>query len=551
MFGSAAKWKKNSWIAPAIMFSFALLLFSTNLNRPPHADELHHVLAAEHLLESGQPQIAEGGYTRGILHTWMVAISYEVFGEGLASARAPAVLLVALVAPVLFLWVRREAGSLAAWLTASLFILSPFTVEIAQFSRFYALQMISFVLGALCFYYTLLAAVSVPRRVLLGALASGLLILAISSQKTSLVGIVAVVVWTFGLVVQRAFFSPATSQAVKKGLVALLIVAGVVAIVAATLTDVLEWTWDSLRQTQLFNARRRNEFWFYYLRFLLFYPILWSLVGVVAVFAIVQSRRLAWYAITVFSVSFLVMSFAGPKATRYLSFAPPFLAIVWGVGLAYIVPPLWRYAGETRIRLTETLALPQGVGSIAGNMVVIAALSIAVLTNPFWLRTATVIGNVALPLETPMTDWRAARAALASWTADADIMITTEELGAIYFLGRSDVRYSPSKLQELDPDQRKEFGIDYRTGRPIIAKPESLEQLIDCFERGIIVGPVEHWGDPIRINEAVQDVITRYAEPIEVPKESYLYAWGWEREFRQTRPSYCSDLSEFSGRRTH
>jgi 4-amino-4-deoxy-L-arabinose transferase-like glycosyltransferase len=548
MFGECAKLKIDSWVAPAIAFSVALLLFSINLDRPPHPDELHHVLAAQHLLETGRPLLAEGEYTRGILHTWLVAISYEVFGEGLASARIPSVLLVALVAPILFLWVRREAGSLAAWLTASLFILSPFTVEIAQFSRFYALQMFSFVLGALCFYYTLLAAVSLPRRVLLGALASGLLILAISSQKTSLVGIVGVSVWTFGLVVERAFFSPTTSQAVKKGLVALLIVAAVIAIAAATQTNVLEWAWDSLRRTQLFAAGRRDDFWFYYVRFFLFYPTLWSLVGVVSVFAMVLSGRLAWYAITIFAVSFLVMSFAGPKATRYLSFAPPFLAIIWGVGLAYVVPPLLRYAEATRIRLAETIALPQRIGSIASKTIVIAALSTVVLTNPFWLRTATVIGNVALPGETPVTDWRLARDALASWIADADIMITTEELGAIYFLRRSDVNYNPSKLLELDPDQRKEFGIDYRTGRPIISKPESLEQLIACFERGIVVGPVERWGDPMRINEAAQDVITRYAKPIEVPKESHLYAWGWEREFRETRPSYCSDLSRFSRR---
>jgi hypothetical protein len=337
----------------------------------------------------------------------------------------------------------------------------------------------------------------------------------------------------------------------KKGLVALLILASLIAVVAATWTDVFEWAWNRLRYTQLFIESRKNEFWFYYLQTIILYPILWSLVGIVALFAIVKSSRLAWYAITVFSVSFLVMSFAGPKATRYLSFAQPFLVIVWGAGLAYILPPLWRYAGVMRIRLAETFALPQRVTLIVGNTVVILVLSTVALSNPFWVRTATMIGNIALPIETPMTDWRAARAALGSWTAKADIMITTEELGAIYFFGRSDVRFSSSKLRELAPDQQKEFGIDYRTGRPIISKPESLEQLITCFERGIIVGPIEHWGNSILISEAVQNVITRYARPIEVPKESYLYAWGWEHEFQETRPSYCSDLSRFSGRQTH
>ena len=145
-------------VAPLLVLAFALLLFSINLDRPPHPDELHHALAAKGLLETGRPALAEGEYWRGLPHTWMVAVSYAIFGEGLASARLPAVVLAALVAPILFLWVRREAGSLAAWLTAILFVSSPFTVEIAHFSRFYALQTFAFVLGSACFYYALVGA---------------------------------------------------------------------------------------------------------------------------------------------------------------------------------------------------------------------------------------------------------------------------------------------------------------------------------------------------------------------------------------------------------
>src|SRR5262245_2034706 len=124
----------EGWIAPAIVFGVALLLFSLNLNRPPHQDELHHVLAAQHLIETGRPLIGTGEYWRGIIHTWLVAFSYRIFGESVAAARIPAVLFVALVAPILFMWVRREAGKLAAWITAILYVSSPFIVEIAQFS---------------------------------------------------------------------------------------------------------------------------------------------------------------------------------------------------------------------------------------------------------------------------------------------------------------------------------------------------------------------------------------------------------------------------------
>jgi hypothetical protein len=317
---------------------------------------------------------------------------------------------------------------------------------------------------------------------------------------------------------------------------------------AVSLTDVVQWAWHRHQATSVFNAARQSEFWFYYLRFFLFYPTLWTLVGFLALLAVVRSPKLAWFAISIFGVSFLLMSFAGSKATRYLSYAPPFLAIVWGIGLATAVTLVSRPAQETYARLIEALALPRGLGSGVGKALIAVAILIVVLSNSFWLRTATVIGDIALPFENPTTNWRAAREALGPWVIGADIMITTEELGALYFLGRSDIRFSPSKIRELAPDQRSEFGIDYRTGRPIITKPESLEQLIQCFPRGLVVGPIEDWGSPILISEAVQAVILRYARPIEVPANSHLFAWGWEHEPREYKDVRCSDLAQYSGR---
>jgi 4-amino-4-deoxy-L-arabinose transferase-like glycosyltransferase len=543
-----AKWKDSSWLAPTLVFLLALILFSINLDRPPIPDELHHILAAQQLLDTGRPIIDKGEYWRVIHWTWLVAISYEIFGEGLASARLPSVLLVALIAPILFLWVRREAGILAAWITAILFISSPFTVEIAQFSRFYSLQGLSFVLGVLCWYYGMVAAQSLGRRVLLVALAFGMFSLAVSAQVTTYVGLVGVALWTFGLVVHRVYFVPKDNVLVKKAMTAGLVVCGILMVAVIALTDVLQWAWYRHQATSLFNVARQGEFWFYYLRFLLFYPTLWTLVGILALLAVVRSPRLAWLAISVFAISFLLMSIAGSKATRYISYAPPFLAIVWGIGLANALTLVSRVARESYARLVATLALPGRLSSVVGKVLILLALLIVVLSNPFWLRTGAMIGNIALPFENPTTNWRVAREALAPWVHGADIMITTEELGSLYFLGRSDVRFSPSKIRELAPDQRREFGIDYRTGRPVITKPESLEALIACFPSGFVVGPIEDWGRPILISEEIQAVIIRHSKPIQVPEESYLYAWGWERERTDNISSTCSDLERFSGR---
>jgi hypothetical protein len=481
----------------------------------------------------------------------MVAASYAIFGEGLSSARLPTVMFEALVALILFLWVRREANILAAWLTAILFVSSPFTVEIAQFSRFYALQNFAFVLGSACVFYALVGISNVAWRILLGTIAVALLTLATSVQITTFVGTLGIAIWTGGVLVHRAFFCSTANSSMRRVAVTVIVALGVLMIVAATTTDVHERFWELFRRTPLHAAERANQFWFYYLRLLLFYPTLWTLIGVFAILAILNSPRLGWLAITIFGLSFVLMSFAGWKATRYLSFSIPFLYIVWGMGLEQVSQFLRNHVIAWRKQLADKFALPERFGLTAATMSMVVATMIVILANPFWLRTATVIGNVALPGETPITDWRLARDALASWVSDADIMITTEELGAIYFLGRSDVRFSPSKLNEIPRDQRFEFGIDHRTGRPIITKPESIEQLIKCFPKGFIVGPIEHWGNPILISDEIQRILSRHAEPIEVPQRSHLYAWGWKREPDSTQPAYCSNLMRFSGRQSH
>src|SRR5690606_8500988 len=241
---------------------------------------------------------------------------------------------VGLTVLTLFLWVRQQAGSWAAWLTAGMFTLSPFTIEIAQFSRFYALQIFFFTLGAWCTCSALTDVLSAWRRALLAALTFIFFALAIWLQDTSLMGMVGVGLWVLGAVVHLTFFRPSRYRALKPLVVGVLITGALLFILAATLTDVLYDMWDTLRSAPLFGYANRDEFWFYHIRFLLLYPTLWSLVGLLAVLAMARAPAVASFAATVFAVGFLLASIGGPKATRYLGFAQPFLAIVWGIGLA-------------------------------------------------------------------------------------------------------------------------------------------------------------------------------------------------------------------------
>jgi hypothetical protein len=542
---------RRPWLPPLAIFALALLVYSFNLDRPPLPDELHHVLGGQKLMQTGHPIIAEGEYTRGILYTWLVAISYAMFGDSLPSARLPAVLIVASIAPLLFVWIRREAGDLAAWITAILFITSPFVAEIAQFSRFYCLQMLFFTLGSLCVYYGSTTLLRLVQRVLLAVFAMLFFGLSVWVQDTTLIGLVGIGAWLAAAAALRLYLSLSRRQAAWCFAAIGLALIGLALLSATVLSNDVAWAWRRYRTASLFAESGTSEFWYYHLRYVLLYPTLWPLIGLLAVCAATRNARLAWFTATVFGVSFLVSSFAAQKATRYFSYVQPLLATLWGVGLAVVLPALWRYMDEARLRIASNLPPAFPMRSGVGRALIAGSIAVILLMNPFWLRTVTMIGGIAVPMETPLTDWRAARDSLTPWTRSAAIMITTEELGAIYFLGRSDIRYSPSKFDELPHDQRFEFGIDPRIGRPIITKPQSLEKLIACFDSGFMVGPIEHWGKPILVSTAVQDVLRRLARPIDVPARSHLYAWGWRRPTGMAKPADCADLERFSGLHRH
>ena len=67
-----ASWS-TTLLGAFLCFFGACLLYTINIDRFPHPDELYHILAARGLLESGEPRIAEGVYERVFAHTWLIA----------------------------------------------------------------------------------------------------------------------------------------------------------------------------------------------------------------------------------------------------------------------------------------------------------------------------------------------------------------------------------------------------------------------------------------------------------------------------------------------
>lgn len=532
----------KAWLSPLVLFAGCVLLYSIHLGRMAHPDEYYHILAAKGLLETGEPRIAEGLYSRVFLHTWMVAKSFALFGESLAAARIPSLLATACLVVAMFVWLRREVGSLAAWIGAGLFALSPFAVEIAQFCRFYALQALAMFVAAIMVHGGVRVLRSQPRRAALLLAGSALpIVLAIYLQATSLLGCAGLGLWAAGAVGLPWLASRAVPPRHKIfAIAATLALVGLVAAIAMY-SGIADEFWQQYRWAPYFNQRSSDQFWYYHQWYSLLYPSLWPLTGFLTLLAITTLPSTASMAALVFGVGFLLNSFAASKALRYIAYAQPFLFVLWGIALAALWPRLMAFADRLRGRLTDQLG---GSRLLAATLMVGAVLFLGV-GNAATLRTVALLADVTIPPEQPRTNWPAARAELAPWLEQADVVVSTEELGHLYFLGRYDVRFSPSKMDELLPGEQHEFGLDHRTGRPVIGTRDSLERILECYPTGIIVGPSAHWGRPELINSELSALIAAHAQELPLPARSQLRAYVWEHGPATDAGGRCDGLPTF------
>ena len=535
------------WLAPVLIGIASLLIYSINLEKPPHHDEFYHMLAAKGLLATGEPAIGEDGrYWRGYPWTWLVARSFELFGESLTAGRLPSVVLMAALVVLLFAFLRREAGGTAAWLGAGLFAVSPFAIELAQFIRFYSLQCLAFFAAAWLVYAIPQGPFRPVRQVPMAALALFLVAVAFYLQPTTLLGVVGLGLWLAGALLLPWLGDPAMPRSRKIALLGALAVSGLVVLGLAWASGLLAALWQDYRSTALFNQPYANQFWFYHAWYSLLYPTLWTLSGVLALLALIRWPRPAGFLLVVFATGFLLNSFAAAKNMRYLAYAQPFLFGLWGLGLAVVLEGAGRFLRHAGSELTVRFSLlpPALARVIAGSLVVLAVLFV-VIANPAWLRSATLLAGITVPPQLPPTRWTVARPALEPWVEQVDVVVTTDDLAMLYYFGRADYLLSTSRLGEQPVANRVRFVPDFRTDVPIVPDQESFELVLNCHASGLFVTQVGYWITGERTRADVEDVaplILDRAMPLELPPQSRLVAFVWDHELPTPRPAACAAL---------
>jgi hypothetical protein len=216
------------------------------------------------------------------------------------------------------------------------------------------------------------------------------------------------------------------------------------------------------------------------------------------------------------------------------------------MGIVALFRPLADMVRHLQERLAGTLPFARLHAERLARVVVIAALAVLFLANPAWLRTVTLLADVPLPGEERPPNWPAVRPALEPLLKRVPVVVTTEELGTQYYLGRFDIRFSPSKLHEFS-DGSTDFLLDPRTGRPVIAQVASLERVIDCYPEGLFVLNSSQWNRPHLFSPEVRELLLARTESVALPPRTRVTALTWKHAPGTVPPAGCADLPPLPG----
>jgi hypothetical protein len=369
------------------------------------------------------------------------------------------------------------------------------------------------------------------------AAAALMLLVAAQTQVTTLIGVLGVAAWlALELLGPRLLAAPPRA---RLAWAAAVLVAAAAALAFLASTGMLAILLHQFRTAPQFQQDTVNQFWFYHFWLVLYYPALWTIFPALLLLALAAYPRTARLCATVFVVAFVLHSLSGRKDTRYISYAFPFLFAVFGMGLAAAWPGLHR-------RFTDLLwgVLPEPAPGTARARLEVAALgsilAFVVLANGAVPRLAAMLAGIRVPPQPPLADWRAAAGELAPRLGSADVVVTTNELAALYHLGRYDVVLSPSRLSEVARDGR-EFARDARTGRPVIGSSEGLRSVLDCFGSGLLVSDRTRL-EALSRQGGIGEVLALETRPLPLPRAWSVEARVWEGRGPRRDAALCRDL---------
>lgn len=417
-------------------------------------DELYHVFAAQGILETGQPVHPSGLlYTRSLITTFIVAVSFQIFGISEFAARIPFLFIGAAIIPLSYLLTREFFDQRAAIITAILLAFSPWQIYWSTIARMYIILQLVFVL------YIYLICKAWDEWVKMGRI-TNIRFLSLIGASFVMIG-VALQVHYLGILfvaVGAAFLTALLWDFILKKYPrfrtlnsTFLFIAIVTAIaIAVFLTDPF-----GIFSSEPGPIGMRLGEWFY----LFFFGKYFLMLGLFAVVAFVSLLKQEAGKVSLLILGFFIpliflSLFLHQKDSRYIFFIFPLLVILSAYGICIA----WDWYRANRVSLLS-LVVPVGIGML-------------LLLTGFGLMGVLTDDYQPLPYEDPHPHWNYAAAYVESNMQEGDVVLSTMPVSTLYYLGKTD--YWLRQNEFYGYTNEKGVVRDQYTGAVIIIDNEML-----------------------------------------------------------------------------
>jgi len=319
-------------------------------------DEFRHVFAAKGIIDTGKPILPSGiTYYRAINYTYLVSLSFRLFGVSEASARLPSLILGILMIFLAYYVTSKMLGRNVGLISAFLVAFSPFCILWSTECRMYSLLQPLYLLSAFYFfcifeknhfsnekgYFSLYNIKKLISFLLI-------YIFTLSIHDLGILFIPTVIIY-FLLMFPFVFLKQGKKAALHskylKGLIMLFIFGLVINILFVNFQNenLLIKIMHYLTKTPIWSIKNSHNINFY--RSFLFsnYPIFTSFYMIILFTLILTKPKIGFFLGSSFLTPFIALSVLGTwKAPRFIYFIFPFFLITIAFGIEYVLYYGWR-----------------------------------------------------------------------------------------------------------------------------------------------------------------------------------------------------------------
>jgi len=275
---------------------------------------------------------------------------------------------------------------------------------------------------------------------------------------------------------------------------------------------------ERLGKSALWAADNQSRFQYYLVEFRDDLPLLWPLFPLAVLIALVNPahRRLAVFCTVAVGSALLVHSIAAQKSLRYIYYLVPLMCVLWGIGLANVVAAATSRDAQRGV-----------MGFVRSPVIALAVIAAVLLLSQEGARALNlVLGRDTNSANRPYAsepDWTPLVAELEPRARDADVVVTSNSMKAIYYLGRYDFELNATIVPETE--SQSEFGRDRRTGRQAIGTAESIKQVLGRPGKTLVVIEASKIGRSSGVTTEAFAVIASKCEELSLPEGGGVRAW--------------------------